>query len=104
MTSELKDAILNNPFTDDLMDYQLDEQAFSELCNSLEQLASAWKGESFIDKDVVMYMYHTTHIVRNRMEHFRKNRQAATADRLEDMFIELDKLFGEQCLRASEPE
>jgi hypothetical protein len=100
MPPKLKKAILQNVFADEVLGFHVDEQAFEELCALLEQLTIAWRDKRQVDKQVVMHLYHTTHIVRNRLEHFRRNGNDAIADRLEDMFIELDRLFGECCLKS----
>src|SRR5262245_1453777 len=98
--SALQQRILNNPFAYKLLEYQIDQQSFSELCQALRELAQMWEKQSLIEKAIVFYLYETVSIMRNKLLEYQQQNQKEKANLLEDMFIELDRLIMEECLQS----
>ena len=95
----MKDRILSNQFIEKLLiNTEVDEKEYVELCDILRKLAVEWKDEKYIEKEIVNLLYQIPVIVRNKYLFYSdKGYSNATIDRLEDMWIELDGLILE-CL------
>ena len=100
MNAALRKRILDNRFAPHLLEFQVDQQAFTELCGALRELAHAWHGQALIDKQVVFCLCETLSIVRNKLHEYRQRDRRSEADALEDLFIELDRLIMEECFDA----
>lgn len=96
MDEALKESILQNPFIDRLRDLQVDEDAFRDLTAALRRLAGAWKGQPLVDKEIASDLYVVIQVTRNMLETLRAH-GSPDADRVEEMWIDLDDLVLE-CL------
>lgn len=97
MDDALKQSILQNPFVTRLrLERVVDETAYRALCDALARLAQAWKGERLVDRELVQDLYVLAPITRNMADHLRQT-GAGTADRVEEMAMEIDALVLE-CL------
>lgn len=90
----VKEQILNNNFIDKiLVNMEVDEKEYSELCDALIRLAKEWKNEKYVDKEIVNYLYAIPLAVRNEFLSLKESGYDDTlCDRLEDMWVELDDL------------
>lgn len=71
---DLKQKILSNTFTDQLRNgFVVDEVAFEELCNLLEQLFVEWKGKAEINKELAQDLYAIPYVTRNMFDSLRVN-------------------------------
>ena len=91
---DLKQKILTNTFVDQVRNgFVVDETAFEELCNLLEQLAVEWKGKEEINKELARDLYVISYVTRNMMDYLRmddKNKEKA--DLIEQKWQKLDDL------------
>lgn len=99
MNINLKSRILSNTFADQLRASMVyDASAFDELCGDLKSLSSSLKGSGVIDRELMLTLYSLPVVVRNTFLSFDdSDSRPAIAAKLEDAWIELDKLVSE-CL------
>jgi hypothetical protein len=96
MDEALKQSILRNPFIIRLRELRVDEDAFQELAEALRRLAAEWKGQPVIDKELASELYVVIQVMRNMLQTLRAH-GSPDADRVEEMWIDLDNLVLE-CL------
>jgi len=100
MEPSIKETILTNPFSLELLQYRINEQAFRNLHDALNVISQLWRNERLVDKDIVLYLYETSLIMRNKLSEFQAANQLGDVGILERMLTELDRLILEECLRT----
>lgn len=75
----------------------VNERAFAELCDALRNLATAWRRETLVEKNLVLALYETSTVVRNVADQLARDRLTSEADDVHDKWIVLDRLISE-CL------
>ena len=93
MNEKLKAKILNSRFIDLLRtEMVIDQNEYRPLCEALKELAEAWGGISYIDKEIVQDLYVLPQITKNVAESLTPH-QPDMARKIEEMAIELDALI-----------
>ena len=90
-----KDRILGNPFTDKLrIEMQVDEAAYRDLCDQLVKLATEWRSEDFVDKQLMQELYVLSTIIRGVADSVRGHKPDVAAE-LDNMSSVIDGLITE---------
>ncbi len=91
---DLKQRILSNTFVDQVRNgFVVDEVAFEELCNLLEQLAIEWKGKTEIDKELAQVLYIIPSVTNGIAERLKLDpKDKKQGDLLEQKWQKLDEL------------
>jgi len=93
MNTALKTKILNNRFVERLRtEMVIDQNEYRPLCEALKDLANAWKGVPYIDKELMQDLYVLPQITRNVAQSLVEH-QPEMAQKMEEMVLELDALI-----------
>ncbi|MBM6619034.1 hypothetical protein [Bacillus suaedaesalsae] len=100
MRESLKEKILNNTFVDKVRnELKVDEEEYQALNQILNELIVLLKVQKDIDKELALILYSMPQIIRNTFLSLEASNEKVSdlANRLEDIWIELDELVIE-CL------
>lgn len=100
MRESLKEKILNNTFVDKVRnELKVDEEEYQALNQILNELIVVLKVQKDIDKELALILYSMPQIIRNTFLSLETSNEKVSdlANRLEDIWIELDELVIE-CL------
>jgi len=93
---DLKRRILDNHFVRDLLAlWRIDEEAYTDLCGALRELAPVWRDVSAVDKELAAELYDISGITRNMADFFERRNLRKDADDVRSKWIELDALIQE---------
>ena len=106
MKDSLFDLIKNNNFINNLRQNLIfDEDSYQELLNILEKLKIELENQEFIKKELAAYLYEIPKLVliwHQRLKDDKNHKNKPIVDQLENAWLELDTLIGEQILWWSE--
>jgi hypothetical protein len=92
MPTDLKQAILQNPFLEKLRnEVVVDGKAFEALCQSLTELERDWKSATSIDKELVQELYVLAPVTKNMADSLASHRPDLARE-LAEMAVRLDAL------------
>ena len=103
MNPDLKQLIVKNTFIDQVRNnMHIDESEYEKLCTALQNLALEWREDKLIDKELVLLLYSMPLMIRNIFLSFSDLGPPLpeTANRLEDIWVELDDLVT-QCFSGN---
>ena len=91
MLEEIKEKIVKNSFVDEIRTNMVfNEDAYIGLTSSLDELSNELKNNSFIDKELALYLYTIPQMIQNA--YMSLENKSEIAFRLEGAWIELDAL------------
>lgn len=98
MEPELKSSLFENQFGRLLLEHDLDEASFAELCSILSEVAVVWKNTTQIDKDVVYFLFELFTIMHYKLTQSIQGLTEKDRGDLQQMFGEFDRLVLGKCL------
>ena len=99
MEQSINQRLVTHQFSAAVLLGVVDDAIYEDFRDCLLKLAVQWKGKKQISKAIAFVLSESISIVRNKITEYRSNGLDDDADRLEDMFIELDRIVMEECLQ-----
>ncbi len=93
---ELREALFNNHFGINILELTIDASSLAELRQLLDEVATCWRSEAKVDKQIVHYVVELLMILYNKIQY--GGFSAEDTSEVIKLYEELQKRLLEDCL------